>query len=79
MPPGVPHCVLGTSNAICVGRHFFAASTIRSSVITIVHTFLLGLSVTNEDFVESRTFLYQLIVFWLMRLDITDVDGTYNP
>jgi hypothetical protein len=75
MPGGVPHWVLGTSKSICVGRHFYGASTIRSSVIGIVHTFLLSGAVTNADSLETRTLLYQLIVFWSMRLDKTDVDG----
>lgn len=75
MPGGVPHWVLGTSKSMCVGRHFYGASTIRSSVIAIVHTFLLGGAVTNEDALETRTLLYQLIVFWSMRLDKRDVDG----
>jgi hypothetical protein len=75
MPGGVPHWVLGTSNSICVGRHFYAASTICSSVIAIVHTFLLGGAVTNEDLLTTRTLLYQLMVFWSMRVDKRDVDG----
>jgi hypothetical protein len=76
MPGGIPHWVLGTSNAVCVGRHFYSASTIRYSVITIVHTFLLKGAVTNEDHNMTRTLLYQLLVFWSMRIDKTDVDGT---
>lgn len=75
MPGGTHHWVLGTSNTICVGRHFYSASTIRPSVVTIVHTFLHGGALTNENLLETRTFLYQLIVFWSMRLDKTDVDG----
>jgi hypothetical protein len=75
MPPGVPHWVLSTSNAICVGRHFYATSTIRSSILGIVHEFLLSGSLTNEDHIETRTLLYQLLVFWSNRLDQTDVDG----
>jgi hypothetical protein len=78
MPGGVPHWVLGTSNAICIGRHFYGASTIRASVIAIVHTFLLGGAVTNEDYQETRTLLYQLLVFWSMRLDKSDVDGGFD-
>ena len=78
MPGGVLHWVLGTSNAICVGRHFYNTSRIRLSVIAIVHAFLLNGAVTNEDHVETRTLLYQLIVFWSMRLDKTDVDGKFN-
>jgi hypothetical protein len=79
MPGGVPHWVLGTSNSICVGRHFYSASTIGSTVIAIVHTFLLDRAVTNEDLLETRTFLYQLMVFWSMRLDKRDVDGGLDP
>lgn len=75
MPGGVPHWVLGTSNSICVGRHFYAKSTIRSSVISNVHSFLLGGSLTNQDLPETRTLLYQLMVFWSMRIDKNNVDG----
>jgi hypothetical protein len=78
MPGGVPHWVLGTSNAICTGRHFYGASSIRSSVITIVHTFLLKGALTNEDHQETRTLLYQLLVFWSTRLDKKDIDGGFN-
>lgn len=78
MPGGVPHWVMGTSNTICVGRHFYSTSTIRSSVIAIVHTFLLNGAATNQDYPETRTLLYQLLVFWSMRLDKTDVDGEFN-
>lgn len=78
MPGGVPHWVMGTSNAVCVGRHFYSTSTIRSSVIAIVHTFLLSGSVTNENYQETRTLLYQMLVFWSIRLDKTDVDGEFD-
>lgn len=78
MPGGVPHWVLGTSKAICVGRHFYAKSTIRSSVISNVHTFLLSGALTNHDLPETRTLYYQLMVFWATRVDKTDVDGGFN-
>ena len=77
MPGGVPHWVLGTSNAICVGRHFYSKSTIRSSIVANVHTFLFRGSVTNAEIAETRTLLYQLMVFWSLRLDVTDVDGVF--
>jgi hypothetical protein len=75
MPGDIPHWVLGTLNAICVSRHFYSASTIRSTVISIIHTFLLGGAVTNEDRLQTRTLLYQMLVFWSMQMDKTDVDG----
>ena len=77
MPGGVPHWVLSTSNAICVGRHFYGKSTIRSSVIANVHTFVFRGTVTNQELVETRTLLYQLQVFWANRLDISDIDGGF--
>lgn len=78
MPGGVPHWVLTTSNAVCVGRHFYAKSTIRSSVIASVHTFLLRGAVANQFLDETRTLLYQLMVFWSLRLDKSDVDGGFR-
>ena len=77
MPGGVPHWVLGTSNSICAGRHFYSKSNIRSSVIANVHTFIMGGSLTNQEYNETRTLFYQLMVFWSMRLDQTDVDGGF--
>jgi hypothetical protein len=77
MPPGVPHWVLGTSNAVCVGRFFYSTSTIRSSIISLVHTSLLGTVVTNDFHVETRTLLYQLIIFWSIRKDVADVDSGF--
>jgi hypothetical protein len=78
MPGGVPHFVLGTSPAICVGRHFYSKSTIRSSVIANVHTFLLGGALTNQNLAETRTLLYQLLVFWSLRIDKSDIDGGFD-
>jgi hypothetical protein len=78
MPGGSPHWVLSTSNAICVGRHFYAKSFIRSSVVANVHSFLMGASLTNQDLPETRTLLYQLLVFWSIRFDKTDVDGRFD-
>jgi len=77
MRPGVPHWVLGTSNSLCVGRHFYAKSTIRSSVISIAQSFVLDTALTNDTNIEARTLLYQLLVFWSTRLDKTDVDGGF--
>lgn len=77
MPGGVPHWVLGTNNSICVGRHFYSGSNIRSSIIALVHTFLLEGAATNENHLETRTLLYQMLVFWSTRIDKTDVDGGF--
>ena len=75
MPGGVPHWVLSTLNAIYVGRHFYSKSGIQSTVIVDAQTFLLGTQLTNHDLPETQTLLYQLLVFWSLRIDKTDVDG----
>lgn len=75
MPAGVPHWVLGTANSLCVGRHFYAKSFIRASVIAIAQAFLLGSALTNDSNIEARGLLFQLLVFWSMRQDKTDVIG----
>ena len=68
------HWVLGTSNTICVGRHFYASSTIMHSVIALVHTSLLGGVITNEKHPETRTLLYQMMHLWSMRVNKRDFD-----
>lgn len=75
MRPGTLHWVLSTSNAICVGRHFYATSTIMVSVIALIHTSLLGGVLTNADHLETRTLLYQMMRVWSTRVDKRDIDG----
>jgi hypothetical protein len=75
MRPGTLHWVLGTTNAICVGRHFYAASTMMPTVIGLIHTSLLGGALTNESHPETRTLLYQMMHMWSRRVDQRDVDG----
>lgn len=75
MRPGTLHWVLGTANAICAGRHFYASSTIMPTIISLIHTSLLGGALTNESKSETRTLLYQMMHFWSMRINQRDVDG----
>ena len=63
MPGGLPHWVLGTSNAICIGRHFYSKANIQSSVVANVYTFLFRGLLTNQELAETWTLLYQLLVF----------------
>ena len=37
----------------------------------------MGGSLTNQEYAETRTLFYQLMVFWSMRHDHTDVDGGF--
>ena len=75
MRPGTLHWVLGTANAICTGRHFYASSTIMPSIISLLHTSLLAGALTNESKPELCTLFYQMMHFWSMRVDKRDVDG----
>ena len=75
MPAGIPHWVLGTSNTLCAGWHFYAKSIIQSSVITIAQTFFLGTALTNDENIEAHTLLFQLLVFWSSRIDKNDING----
>ena len=72
---GVPHWVLSTLNAIYVGRHFYSKSGIQSKVIADAQIFLLGTKLTNRDLPETWMLLYQLLVFWSLQIDKTDVDS----
>jgi hypothetical protein len=78
MRPGTLHWVLGTANTICVGRHFYASSTIVPSIISLIHTSLLNGALTNESKTETQTLLYQMMHFWALRIDKRDVDGKLN-
>lgn len=74
MRPGTLHAALGTDNAICVGRHYYATATIQLSVISIIHSVLLEGSVTNEDHWATRSLLFQLMYMWADRFG-NDVDS----
>lgn len=67
--------MLGTSNAICAGRHFYASSTMMLSIISLIHTTLLDGALSNESKPETHTLLYQMMHFWAMRINQRDVDG----
>ena len=75
MQPGTLHWVLGTANAICAGRHFYALLMIRHSVISLINTLLLAGALTNESKSETQTLLYQMMHFWSMHINKRDVDS----
>jgi hypothetical protein len=75
MRPGTLHWVLGTANTICTGRHFYASSTITLSIISLIHTSLLGGALTNESKPDLHTLLFQMMHFWSLRIGKRDVDG----
>lgn len=65
MRPCTPHFVLGTSPTIVLGRHFYSASTIRRSAFGVLHTFIMGLVITNTSHEDgTKSLLRQIMAFW---------------
>lgn len=48
------------------------------TVISLVHTSLLGGALTNESKSETQTLLYQMMHVWSLRVDKRDVDGAFE-
>lgn len=81
MCPCTPHWVIGTWLTIVHGRHYYTTCTIRRSCFGIVHTFVMGLFVTNtfhED--ATRSMLRQLMALYFRHLVLHDkFDGIGLP
>lgn len=68
-----PHLVLGTAPSIVLGRHYYSTACIRRSCYGIVHTFVLGLLITNtfhED--DTRSMVRQLMALYFRHLVLHD-------
>lgn len=73
MRPSTLHAVLGTDSSIVLGRHFYAASTIRRSCFGIVHTFAMEVGITNtlhDD--DTRSLLRQFMALWYRHFVLQD-------
>lgn len=69
MRPSTPHFVLGTEPSIVLGRHFYSTSAIRRSCYGLVHTFVMGTSITNTTHDnETRSLLRQIMALWYRHL-----------
>lgn len=76
MRPNTLHFVVGLDNTIVHGRHFYATSTIFESCLGIIHTFVLGLQITNQTHERARMLLRRLMTMWLdSYLQVTSVPG----
>lgn len=76
MRPCTPHFVLGIAPSIVLGRHFYAVCTILRTVFGIVHTFMMGLTITNtvhED--GTKSLLRQMMALWYRHFIIADRFG----
>lgn len=69
MRGGTPHFVMGTGGTIVLGRHYIAASTIKSTVYGLVNTFVMGVGITNTSHdAGTRSLLRQTMAFWYRHL-----------
>lgn len=76
MRPCTPHFVLGTEPSIVLGRHFYSASSIRRSCYGIVHTFIMGLAITNTVHdKDTKSLLRQIMALWYRHFIIHDQFG----
>ena len=65
MRPSTVHYVVSTDDAIVLGRHFYAASTIRRTISGMVHTFITGFLITNDSHERTNTLIRRLFALWL--------------
>lgn len=73
MRPSTPHFVLGTAPTIVLGRHYYATASIRRSCFGIVHTFVMGLGITNTFHTDgTRSMLRQLMALFYRHLILHD-------
>jgi hypothetical protein len=64
MRPSTPHYVLTVEDSITYGRHFYSASTISDSVYGILHSFVLGIGVTNTLHDNTKTLMRRIMAMW---------------
>jgi hypothetical protein len=64
MKPNTMHYVLTVENSITYGRHFYCASTISQSIFGVVHSFIIGIGVTNTLHDSTRIFLHRIMGMW---------------
>jgi hypothetical protein len=64
MRPNTIHAVYTPEHSVCRGGHFYARSTMKDTVVSLVHTFICDLFITNVDQCGSRFFLIEMINFY---------------
>lgn len=74
MRPNTPHAAYTPENAICMGGHFYATSTIQSSMFGIIHAFVAGLLVTNTEHPVWRNLMRRMALYYHAML----VEGQSN-
>lgn len=64
MRPNTPHAVYTPDHAICMGGHFYATSTMQSTMFGLIHSFMAGLLVTNTSHQVSRNLIRRIALFY---------------
>lgn len=64
MRPNTPHAVYTPDHAICMGGHFYATSTMQSTMFGIIHTFVAGSLLTNTEHLVSRNLIRRVALFY---------------
>jgi hypothetical protein len=62
MRPNTPHYVVTLEDAITLGRHFYAMSTIKESIFASIHCAILNSALTNADCPESYGLLRRILI-----------------
>jgi hypothetical protein len=69
MRPNTLHYVVTIESSIVYGRHFYSASTVQSSILGIVHTFIMSNGITNVLHDQLHTMLRRMMAMWYENYD----------
>ncbi|KAJ7114811.1 hypothetical protein C8R44DRAFT_880884 [Mycena epipterygia] len=69
MQPGMPHLVIGVEPTIIQGGHFLDLSSVRMTIYTILHFFVLEQILTNTSHYAFRETLVRVQLVWLDSID----------
>lgn len=64
MRPNTLHATYTIQDSLCRGGHFYATSTIRDTLVGLVHTFVCDKYITNASHPPSRFILAEMINFF---------------
>lgn len=77
MRPNTPHIVYTAESAVCLGGHYYSASTLRDTCYGMIHSFVAGSVVTNTSHVkEAFMLLARMVIFYhdMFLLETSDSD-----
>ena len=75
MRPGVRHFIFGPKDTICYGGHFYTTSLMQNTLQSLVHSFVVGVFVTNITHRPSRSLLRRIVLLYRIGL----VEEHFHP